>query len=75
MILDVPQLATLYCEQVIDEHRPRGARGGADAHPTRVTIFGADGEILSTQSKISTVLQPNSVIRVETSGGGGYGAG
>jgi N-methylhydantoinase B len=74
-ILDVPQLATLYCEQVIDDHRPRGAGGGKDALPTRVTIFAPDGSIASTASKTSTMLEPGSVIRVETSGGGGYGAG
>ncbi len=73
-ILDVPQLATFYCEQVIEDHRPRGAGGGNDASPTRVTIFAPDGSITSTASKASTVLEPGSVIRVETSGGGGYGA-
>ena len=73
-ILDVPQLATFYCEQVIEDHRPRGAGGGNDASPTRVTIFAPDGSIASTASKASTVLEPGSVIRVETSGGGGYGA-
>ena len=74
-IMEVPQLATLYCEQVIEEHRPLGAAGGGDARPTRVTILGPDGEVVSTASKISTLLEPGSVIRVETSGGGGYGAG
>ena len=72
MILEVPQIATLYCEQVVDEHRPRGSRGGGDATPTRVAILGPDGSILSTRSKSSTLLSPGSVIRVETSGGGGY---
>ena len=72
-ILDVPQIATLYCEQAIDEHRPEGAGGGDDARPTRVTILGPDGRIVSTASKISTSLAPGSVIRVQTSGGGGYG--
>ena len=72
-ILDVPQIATLYCEQAIDEHRPQGAEGGGDARPTRVTIVGPDGGVLSTASKTSTSLPPGSVIRVETSGGGGYG--
>ena len=74
-ILDVPQIATLYCEQVIERHRPRGAAGGRDAAPTRVTILGPEGDVISNASKISKLLEPGSVIRVETSGGGGYGAG
>ena len=72
-ILDVPQIATLYCEQAIDEHRPQGASGGDAASPTRVTILGPEGQVISTASKTSTSLAPGSVIRVETSGGGGYG--
>ncbi len=72
-ILDSPQLATWYCEQVETEHRPRGAGGGGDAEPTRVIALGPEGEVVSTASKTSQVLQPGSVIRVETSGGGGYG--
>ena len=72
-ILDVPQIATLYCEQTIDEHRPQGASGGDAASPTRVTILGPEGQVISTASKTSTSLAPGSVIRVETSGGGGYG--
>ena len=72
-ILDVPQIATLYCEQAIDDHRPPGAGGGKDARPTRVTIVGPDGRVVSTASKISTSLEPGSIIRVQTSGGGGYG--
>ena len=72
-ILNVPQIATLYCEQAVDEHRPRGASGGDDARPTRVTILGPDGRVVSNASKTSTSLAPGSVIRVETSGGGGYG--
>lgn len=73
-ILDVPQIATLYCEQAIDEHRPPGAGGGGDARPTRVTILRPDGNVLSRASKTSTSLEPGSIIRVETSGGGGYGS-
>ena len=67
------KINTWYCEQVKTEHRPRGAGGGGDAEPTRVTALGPDGEVVSTASKTSQVLQPGSVIRVETSGGGGYG--
>ena len=72
-ILDVPQIATLYCEQAIDEHRPEGASGGEDGRPTRVTVLGPDGQVVSTASKSSTSLAPGSIIRVQTSGGGGYG--
>ncbi len=72
-ILEVPQIATLYCEQAVDEHRPEGAGGGGEARPTRVTILGPDGQVVSTASKTSTSLAPGSVIRVQTSGGGGYG--
>ncbi|NIR34666.1 MAG: hydantoinase B/oxoprolinase family protein, partial [Actinobacteria bacterium] len=41
-ILDSPQLATWYCEQVETEHRPRGAGGGGDAEPTRVIALGPE---------------------------------
>jgi N-methylhydantoinase B len=72
-ILDVPQQATMYCEQSLDAHRPRGSGGGDDASPTMVTVLGPSGDILSTRSKTELTLDPGSVIRVETSGGGGQG--
>ena len=73
-ILDFPQQTTLYCEQVMEEHRPEGVGGGEDASATNVAIIAEDGTVLSTASKTSTVVPANAVIRVETSGGGGYGA-
>ena len=50
-----------------------GQRGG-DALPTRITVIGPDGaEITGLAEKASVTLQPGTVLRVETAGGGGYG--
>jgi N-methylhydantoinase B len=73
VILEAPQLATMYCEQSLDAHRPLGASGGGDGSHTKVTVLDAGGKTISTQTKATLLLEPGSVIRVETSGGGGYG--
>jgi N-methylhydantoinase B len=74
-IIDTPQRVTFYCEQTHPDFAPRGARGGGDASPTTVTVIGPDGrEIAGLADKASLTLQPGTVVRVETAGGGGYGA-
>jgi N-methylhydantoinase B len=41
---------------------------------TRVTVIGPDGaELTGLPDKASLTLQPGTVVRVETAGGGGYG--
>jgi N-methylhydantoinase B len=73
-IVGVPQRVTYYSEQTHPDFAPRGASGGGDALPTRVTVIGPDGvEITGLAEKASLTLQPGTVLRVETAGGGGYG--
>jgi N-methylhydantoinase B len=73
-VLDRAQTATLYGEQTDPRFAPVGALGGGSASPTRIAIFDPDGKRLEIPHKATLELQPGSVIRVETSGGGGYGA-
>jgi len=72
-VLGTPHAATVYCEQTDPRFPPRGVLGGGDGAPTKLTIFGPDGEVIPTPSKVTMVLEPGSVVRVETSGGGGFG--
>lgn len=72
-ILERPARATIYSEQTNPEFAPRGVAGGADAAPSKVTVLGPDGTVIDTASKLTMVLEPGTVIRIETSGGGGYG--
>ena len=50
-------------------HGPRGARGGADGAPGRTVI---DGE--AQPAKVTRQLRAGAVVRIETPGGGGFGA-
>ena len=50
-------------------HAPRGARGGGTGAPGRNTINGEE-----LPSKATRDLEPGDVVRVETPGGGGFGA-
>ncbi len=72
-VLGMPHTATVYCEQTDPRFPPRGVLGGRSGAPTRLTIFGPDGEVIPSPSKVTLVLAPGSIVRVETSGGGGYG--
>jgi N-methylhydantoinase B len=72
-ILDLPQVATVYGEQTDSRFPPRGANGGGDGSPTRISIYDPDGKRLELPAKVTVTLQPGSLIRVETSGGGGFG--
>lgn len=50
------------------------AAGGGDAVATKVTVIGPDGvEMTGLPAKASLTLQPGTIVRVETAGGGGYG--
>jgi N-methylhydantoinase B len=66
-------MATVYGEQTDPRFAPVGVLGGTDGAPTRIAIFGPDGKQLDVPKKVTLELQPGSVIRVETSGGGGFG--
>ena len=72
-ILDHPHRVTFYAEQTHPDFAPRGLAGGGDAEPTRIEVVGPDGGVVSLPQKASVVLEPGSVLRVETSGGGGWG--
>lgn len=72
-ILEHPQHATFYAEQTDARFAPKGATQGGGGQSTTITVIGPDCEILDTPSKTSRILAPGTVIRVETSGGGGYG--
>jgi N-methylhydantoinase B len=73
-IIDSPQRVTFYSEQTHEDFAPRGAAGGGDAVATKVTVIGPDGvEMTGLPAKASLTLQPGTIVRVETAGGGGYG--
>ena len=50
-------------------HGPRGARGGGDGAPGRTLINGEE-----QPAKVTRQLRAGDVIRIETPGGGGFGA-
>lgn len=75
LVLDRPQTATIYGEQTDPRFRPRGVLGGTDGAPTRITILSPSGEPIDAPSKVTLTLEPGTLVRVETSGGGGYGDG
>ena len=72
-VLDREATVTLYSEQTDPRFAPRGAAGGTGGRPSRITVLGPDGVPVPVGSKASLVVAPGSVIRIETSGGGGYG--
>ncbi len=73
LVLERPQTATIYAEQTNPSFRPVGVLGGTHGSPTRVTVLAPDGTVLDVPSKVTLTLEPGTVVRVETSGGGGYG--
>jgi N-methylhydantoinase B len=72
-VLGTDSMVTLYSEQTDPRFAPRGVAGGTDGQPSRITVLDPDGQPIPVGSKAALVLQPGSIIRVETSGGGGYG--
>jgi N-methylhydantoinase B len=73
LVLGFPQVATVYGEQTDPRFAPQGIQGGADGAPTRIAIFDPEGRRLDLPTKVTLRLDPGSMIRVETSGGGGFG--
>lgn len=73
-VLDHDVRATYYSEQTNADFAPRGREGGTPGTPTRIWLIGPDGEPKPAQSKASVILPAGTILRVETSGGGGYGA-
>ena len=72
-VLGRASMVTLYSEQTDPRFSPRGVNGGTDGEPSRITVFGPDGAPMQVGSKASLLVQPGSVLRIKTSGGGGYG--
>lgn len=72
-ILDRPEVVTFYAEQTDPRFRPGGAEGGGDGAPSRIVVFDPDGQEMALPQKATVELAPGSVLRVETSGGGGFG--
>ena len=72
-VLGRESVVTLYSEQTDPRFAPCGAAGGTDGQPSRITVLDPAGRPLPVGSKASLALKPGSVIRIETSGGGGYG--
>ncbi|HZD18772.1 MAG TPA: hydantoinase B/oxoprolinase family protein, partial [Actinomycetota bacterium] len=73
LILGFPQMATIYGEQTDPRFAPRGVDGGTDGAPTTIEVFDPSGRRLDLPTKVTLRLEPGSLIRVETSGGGGFG--
>jgi N-methylhydantoinase B len=74
LVLERPEVETFYAEQTDARFRPAGAAGGGDASASRITVFDPDGSLRDLGQKATVELAPGSIVRVETSGGGGYGA-
>jgi N-methylhydantoinase B len=72
-VLERASVATMYSEQTDPRFAPRGAAGGADGAPSRITVLDPGGLEIPVAAKTTIVLEPGAVVRIETSGGGGFG--
>jgi N-methylhydantoinase B len=72
-ILSHPQHVTFYAEQTDSRFSPEGSNGGGRALPTTVTIITPEGKEVVENRKSSRLLQPGTIVRVESSGGGAFG--
>lgn len=72
-ILDRPEVVTFYAEQTDPRFRPAGVEGGGDGAPSRIVVLDPDGKEMALPQKATVELAPGSVLRIETSGGGGFG--
>lgn len=72
-VLGSPQVATIYGEQTGPDFYPRGCLDGGGAAATTITVLAPDGTVVPTPPKVTLTLEPGAIVRVETSGGGGYG--
>lgn len=72
-VLDNDARATYYSEQTQADFAPQGREGGTSGSPTRIWIIDPDGKSTLARSKASLTLKAGTILRVETSGGGGYG--
>jgi N-methylhydantoinase B len=72
-VLDAPAVVTMYSEQTDPRFAPRGAAGGVDARPSVLSVLDPTGQPVPIPPKVTMRLEPGSVIRIESSGGGGFG--
>jgi N-methylhydantoinase B len=72
-VLDRPATVTMYSEQTNPQFAPSGFGGGTEGSPSRLSLIGSDGAEVPIPSKVTMRVEPGSVIRIETSGGGGFG--
>jgi N-methylhydantoinase B len=72
-VLGRESTVTVYSEQTDPSFAPRGVMGGTEGAPSRITVLDPEGRPVPVASKATLVLPPGAVIRVETSGGGGFG--
>src|SRR5262249_44426147 len=72
-VLGRASVVTMYSEQTNPRFVPRGAMGGTDGAPSRITVLDPGGREIPVASKTTMLLEPGAVIRIETSGGGGFG--
>ena len=73
LVLEGPEVVTFYAEQTDERFRPAGAAGGGDAAPSRITVLGPDARVRELPQKATVEVEAGTLIRIETSGGGGYG--
>lgn len=74
LVLDRPEVVTFYAEQTDPRFRPTGIAGGGHGAPSRITVFDPDGNRVAVGQKGTIEVPAGSIVRVETSGGGGYGS-
>ena len=72
-VLERASVVTMYSEQTNPRFAPRGAMGGTDGSPSAITVLDPGGREIPVASKTTMLLEPGAVIRIETSGGGGFG--
>jgi N-methylhydantoinase B len=73
LVLDGPEVVTYYAEQTDERFRPTGVAGGGSAAPSRITVVAPDGTPRELPQKATVDVEPGTIVRIETSGGGGYG--
>ncbi len=73
LVLDEQATVMAYCEQTDPRFIPRGISGGGDAGASRLSVIDPAGLRIDLPSKITVKVEPGTIIRVETSGGGGFG--
>jgi N-methylhydantoinase B len=73
LVLDRPEVVTFYAEQTDPRFCPVGVAGGHDAPASRITVLDPDGRSVDVGQKATIEIRPGSIVRVETSGGGGFG--